>query len=307
MRIAVVGVGAMGSLFGGRLSSVADVWLVDPWGEHVRAMQEHGLCIVGPEGEEVVEVKATTDPKDVPEGIELAIVFVKSHQTRTAAETASCFLREDGLALTLQNGLGNLEVIADVLGEGRALQGVTSHGATLLGPGRVRHAGWGPTHLSTRLEIADRVEGIAEVFRRAGFEVHISPDLESLIWGKLIINAGINALTAILRVPNGQLVEIGPARELMGQAVREAVRVAEAKGVKLPYDDPQARVEEVCRATAANRSSMLQDVLRGAKTEIEVINGAIVREGEQLGIPTPLNSYLVAMVRAIESSYAMRV
>jgi len=307
MKIAVVGVGAMGSLFGGKLSLVANVWLVDPWEEHVRAMREHGLRIIGPEGEEVIQVEATTDPEDVPKDIELAIVFVKSHQTRMAAEMASCFLKKNGLALTLQNGLGNLEVIADVLGEGRAFQGVTSHGATLLGPGRVRHAGRGPTYLSTRPEIADRVEGIAKIFRRAGFEVHISLDLEALIWGKLVINVGINALTAILRVPNGQLVEIAPARELMGQAVAEATRIAEAKGIRLPYDDPKARVEEVCRATATNRSSMLQDVLRGVKTEIDVINGAIVKEGEQLGIPTPLNRNLVAMVKAIESSYAMRI
>ncbi|HDN78893.1 MAG TPA: 2-dehydropantoate 2-reductase [Chloroflexi bacterium] len=307
MKIAVVGAGAMGSLFGGRLSRVTDVWLLDTWEEHVRALQEGGLHLIEPEGEEVIKVKATTNLEEIPKDIDLAIIFVKSHQTEMAARMAGHFLKRDGIALTLQNGLGNLKVIASVLGENRALQGVTSEGATLLGPGKVRHAGRGPTYLSTRPDISKQVEEIADLFRKAGFEVHISPELDSLIWGKLVINVGINALTAILRVPNGYLAEIEPARELMGQAVAEAVEVARAKGIKLPYEDPQERVKEVCRATAANRSSMLQDVLRGARTEIDVINGAVVKEGERLGVPTPINRTLVALVKAIEESYPVRI
>jgi 2-dehydropantoate 2-reductase len=170
----------------------------------------------------------------------------------------------------------------------------------------VRHAGQGPTHLETRPDVASRAEQVADLFRQAGIETHLSPDLDSLIWGKLVVNVGINALTGILRVPNGLLREIEPALSLMDAAVREAVQVARAKGIALPYDDPIHKVHEVCTATAANRSSMLQDVLRGSSTEIDVINGAIVREASALGLQAPVNQMLTQFIKAIEASYSAR-
>lgn len=307
MKIAIVGAGAMGSLFGGKLSSVADVWLLDFWQEHVKSMQEKGLHIVEPEGEKIISVKATIDPADVPKNIDLVIIFVKSHQTRMATEIASGFLGDNSLVLTLQNGLGNLQIISDIVGKNHALQGVTSHGATILGPGRVLHAGKGPTHLAVRKEISKQMKTIANIFRHAGFEVEISSNLEGIIWGKLIINAGINALTAILRIPNGELLEIKPARELMSKIVNETAEVAKKKGIIIPYDDIQAKVEEVCRKTASNYSSMLQDILRHTKTEIDFINGAIIKEGKRSGIPTPFNYALFSIVKAIEKSYTGRI
>jgi 2-dehydropantoate 2-reductase len=270
-------------------------------------MQQDGLSIVELDGSQTtVPVTATTDPAAVP-AVDMVIIFVKAHATRQASQWASRFLAPEGLALTLQNGVGNADVMAEVLGSGRVVAGVTSHGATLLGPGQVRHAGKGPTHIATRPEIAVKLSDVATVFEQAGFEVHLSDDLESLVWGKLIVNVGINGLTAILRVPNGQLVEIPAASALMAQAVAEAEAVCQAKGVILPYDDPLGRVREVARATAANRSSMLQDVLRGVPTEIGVINEAIVREGQRLGVATPANEFIVTTIRAIEDSYAVRV
>ncbi len=307
MRIAVVGAGAMGSLFGGKLSAGAEVTLLDPWVEHVDAMQRNGLRITELDGSETtVPVAVTTDPRAVPEA-DLAIIFVKAHATEQASRWANDFLAPGGLALTLQNGVGNAEMMAQVLGAERVVAGVTSHGATLLGPGRVRHAGFGPTHIATRPGIADRLVAVIAVFERSGFEIHLSDDLDSLVWGKLIINVGINALAGILRVPNGQLVEIAAAGELMAQAVAEAVAVCQAKGITLPYDDPLNRVREVARATASNRASMLQDVLRGVPTEIGVINEAIVREGKRLGLPTPVNEFIVTTIRAIEGSYKVRL
>ena len=231
----------------------------------------------------------------------------RSMPVRKASQWASDFLAPDGLALTLQNGVGNAETMGEVLGADRVVAGVTSHGATLLGPGHVRHAGKGPTHVATRPGIAEKLSAVVAVFEQAGFEVHLSDDLASLVWGKLIVNVGINALTGILRVPNGQLVEIPAASELMSQAVREAEAVCRAKGITLPYEDPLGRVREVARATATNRASMLQDVLRGVPTEIGVINEAIVREGVQLGVATPVNEFISTVIRAIEGSYAVRV
>ena len=307
MKVAVIGSGAMGSLYGAYLSRVAEVVLFDPWQAHVEAIRQNGLLLEELDGsQERFHLSATTDVAEVGEA-DLALIFVKSHQTRWAAEIAAQVLKPDGIALTLQNGVGNREILAEVLGEDRAVQGVTAHGATLLGPGHVRHAGRGPTHLALSPATEARVRQIAELFNQAGIEVHLSEDLDSLIWGKLLINVGINALTALLRVPNGQLVEVEPAREVMRRAVREAAAVAAALGIQLPYSDPVQRTEEVCRATAANRSSMLQDVLRGSPTEIDVINGAIVKEGKKLGISTPVNDLLWHLIKAIEQSYDVRV
>ncbi|NLE75784.1 MAG: 2-dehydropantoate 2-reductase [Chloroflexi bacterium] len=307
MKIVVIGSGAMGSLYGAYLSRVAQVTLFDPWPEHVQALQRDGLLLEELDGSQTrVRVAATTDPASLTHA-DLAIVFVKSHQTPWAADVAQKALRPSGLALTLQNGVGNREALAEVLGDARAVQGVTAHGATLLGPGRVRHAGKGPTHLGLTAANEASVREVGTAFEAAGLEVHLSSDLDSLIWGKLVINVGINALTAVLRVPNGHLAEIPAARALMSQAVEEAVAVAQALGIRLPYPDAVARTVEVCQATARNRSSMLQDVLRGSPTEIDVINHAVVQQGQRLGLPTPVNALLTQLVHAMEGSYAVRL
>jgi 2-dehydropantoate 2-reductase len=305
MRITIVGAGAMGSLFGGMLSGVAEVCLLDPWAEHVAAIRRDGLRIEEPSGEVRATLSATTDPAEVGP-TDLAIVFVKSHRTQWASETAASFLKPDGLALTLQNGIGNRDVIARVLGEHRAWQGTTAHGATLLGPGHVRHAGKGPTHVEDKPEIGGQIREIAGLFGRAGIETHVSPDVDSLLWGKLVINVGINALTALLRVRDGVLSDVDTPRRLMENAVEEAVQVARARGVSLPYDDPQRRVREVATATGANLSSMLQDVQRGSPTEIDFINGVIVRQGRELGVPVPVNEALTTLIKAVEETYPLR-
>lgn len=308
MRVAVVGGGALGSLLAAKLAPCCDLWLVTGWTEHAAAIRCDGLTLVDLDGSErTVAVAVAEGPEAVPAAVDLALIAVKSHDTPRAAHKAAQVLAADGLAVTLQNGLGNLEAIAEVVGPERAAQGVTTMGATLLGPGRVRYAGAGPTHLAGRPDQAARLDAVADLFRCAGFEVHRADDVTALVWGKLVVNAGINALTALLRVPNGALLEIPPARALMAAAALEAAAVAAACGVALPFADPVARVEQVARATAANRSSMLQDVLRGAPTEIEVINAAVVREGQRLGVPTPVNQVLADLVRSLERSYHHRL
>jgi len=306
MRIAIVGGGAMGSLFSATLARVADVWLISRWREHVAAIRREGLRLEEPTGELTVKVPATSDPAEVGP-VDLAIVCVKSNETARAAEVARAVLPPDGLALTLQNGLGNREVLAGVLGPERVWQGVTAQGATLLGPGRVRHAGNGATHLELRPQIAAVAEEVVVLFTRAGIETHLSDDLAGLIWGKLVANAGINALTAILRVRNGALAANAAAGTLMDRAVAEAAQVARAKGIALPYADPARQVREVCLVTTANRSSMLQDVLRATPTEVDFINGAVAREAASLGLEAPVNQLLVDLVKAIEATYGERI
>ena len=193
MKVAIIGGGAMGSLWGARLSPLADVWLISGWVDHVTVMQREGLSLIGPQGDEqLIPVQATHDPGEVGGKVDLAIIFVKSPKTKIASQIAETLLKSDGLALSLQNGLGNVELMAAVLGEERVVQGVTSHGATLLGPGRVRHAGGGASHLAIRPSIAPQIEAIGSLFRQAGFAIDYSDNLEGLLWGKLIINTGIN-------------------------------------------------------------------------------------------------------------------
>ncbi len=228
-------------------------------------------------------------PQDCPQ-TRAALVLVKSWQSGRAAGQLAVCLAQDGLALTLQNGLGNREILEKTLGAQRVAAGATTLGATLVGPGQVRLAGEGITSLAPH----PRLEPLANMLRSAGFKLEFTSNLESLLWGKLLINAAINPLTALLRCPNGELLTRPPAYDLLKSVVAETARVISALGISLPYPDALAAVENTARRTAANRSSMLQDVLRGAPTEIEAINGAVVRAGERCGMPTPLNRRALA-------------
>jgi 2-dehydropantoate 2-reductase len=211
------------------------------------------------------------------------------------------------MVVTLQNGLGNVEILKQVFGKDRILGGVTSEGATLLGPGNIRHAGQGETIIGPGGDPDGPAEKLVSAFNQAGFKTKSVDSVNDLIWGKLIINVGINALTAITRLKNGRLPETRGTRLIMEEAVKEALAVAEAKNIQLPYPDPLSRIMEVCEATAANIASMLQDVLKERETEVDAINGAIVREGEALGIPTPVNRTLTALVHAIQETYHERI
>ena len=302
MKIAVIGAGAMGSLFGAYLAKAgAAVTVVDVWPEHVAAIRGQGLTLSEAAGDEVVRLDAALGTGGL-EPVDLVILFVKSAATRFAALDAAALLRPGGRVLTLQNGLGNAEVIAEIVGAERVLAGTTAQGATLLGPGQIRHGGSGETHIGRLFgEVDEFCHEVARLLTNAGLPTVVEPDVRSLIWGKLIINTGINALTALLRLRNGQLAELDETRQLLALAVEEAVQVARAAGVRLPYENPLDKVLAVAVATGQNQSSMLQDVLRGSPTEIAVINGAIVREGERLGVATPVNRTLTLLVQALEN------
>jgi len=294
--ILIAGSGAMACLFAARLSAYASVTLLGTWPEGLAALQRVGVRLQAGGLETRHTVRVTSDPLDC-RGANFALVLVKSWQTRRVAEKLAECLTPAGVALTLQNGLGNLETLQETLGAERAALGVTTTGATLLGPGLVRVGGTGPTHVGRH----PRLDPYVPLLRQAGFEVEVGGDVESLLWGKLAVNVAINPLTALLRVVNGALLEDPNARALMGEAAREAAAVAGAIGVDLPYLDPAAQAEEVARRTAANRSSMLQDMLRGAPTEIDAINGAVADGGDRLGVATPVNRSLWHLVRSAVS------
>lgn len=300
MHVAVIGSGAMGALFGGRLADAGErVTLVDVWDEHVDALNEDGLVMDTPDGgRRVIAVEATTRPATV-DAPDLVLVFVKSTHTREALAGADPLL--DGAdVLTLQNGLGNPEILAEFVDEAQVVAGVTAHGSTLVGPGHIRHAGRGPTTIGRYfVDNDDRVRDIADVFTDAGLDTSVSPAVAEAIWEKVLVNVGINAATALARVRNRRLVDTEPGQRLLARAVREAADVAAAEGVPV-RDDVVDHVSAVANRTGANRSSMRQDVEAGRATEIEVLNGEIVRRAEAHGIETPVNRTLADLVRLTE-------
>jgi 2-dehydropantoate 2-reductase len=210
--------------------------------------------------------------------------------------------------LSLQNGVGNLEMISEVVGEDRAVGGVTSHGATLIEEFRVNHAGCGETIIG-RLDgkIFGDLRAVADVFNEAKITTRMTKDVKAVIWSKLIINVGINPIAAITRLSNGDLLKSDEAKEILRQCVSEAVKVAKRKRIRLLYDDPLQKVESVCAATSANICSMLQDILHKRLTEIDSINGAICRHGRSLGVKTPVNDILFAVIKTMESTYDRQV
>jgi 2-dehydropantoate 2-reductase len=292
----ILGTGAMACLFAARLSAAGiPVTLLGAWKEGLDALRREGVVLEDMDGSlHRYPVNTVDNPRDCA-GEQHALVLVKSWQTRRAALQLEQCLAESGVALTLQNGAGNREALVEVLGAPRVALGVTTIGANLVAPARVRAAGQGVVALGVHARLAP----LAEMLRQAGFSVEDAPDPDELLWGKLVINAAINPLTALLGVPNGELLQRPTARALLASLAREAAAVAATQGLTLPYPDPIAAAQETARRTAANRSSMLQDVQRGAPTEIDAICGAILRAGEQYGVPTPTNRIVWQLVKAL--------
>ena len=305
MRFLIVGPGAMGCLFAARLKMAGfEVVLQDKHEERALEINKKGIRVEGVTGEYRVKVRTNTGkPPLVPD---VVLICVKSYDTLAAAQILRPWIEPKARILTLQNGVGNIEMLQEIFDEQRILGGVTAEGATVLGPGSIRHAGQGETMIGPVNGPDNAVTKIVNAFNKAGFVTKAIEDVENLIWGKLIINVGINALAAITGLKNGLLPKFSGTRIIMEQAVNEAVSVARTKGITLPYSDPLGRVIEVCQATSGNVASMLQDVLNKKMTEIEFINGAIVREGKARGIATPVNSTLTHLVKTLQETYAQR-
>jgi len=295
-HILIVGTGALATLFAARLAQAGNqITMLGTWKAGLEALRKEGVRLIDRDGvEHHFEVQATDDPHECS-GIRHVLVLVKAWQTeRVAVQLKEC-LAEDGLVLTLQNGLGNRETLAQSLGLRRVALGTTTTGATLLGPGLVRAGGEGIISIEQHPALGP----IAAALKSANFNLNVVADAQSLVWGKLVINAAINPLTALLRVPNGKLLESPSAREMMGALASETAHVAQAEKIHLPFSDPIAAAEEVARKTAANHSSMLQDVLRGAPTEIDAICGAVVKAAQEHHLDTPANWACWKLVKAM--------
>jgi 2-dehydropantoate 2-reductase len=291
--VLIVGTGALATLFAARLATAGiSVTVLGTWPEGLAVLGEKGVRVDG--NERAFHIQATDNPAEC-KGMHFALVLVKAWQTERAAHQLSTCLAEDGVALTLQNGLGNDTILAGTLGLPRVARGVTTLGATLIEPGLVCLGGEGPVSLESH----PRLSPLEKMIHQAGFDVNMVENVQSLVWGKLVVSSAINPLTALLRVKNGQLLESPPARALMGELARETAAVAKTLGVALPFPGPERAAEEVAQRTAENQSSMLQDVLRGAPTEIDAINGAVVRLAEENNLQVPVNRTVWSLVRAI--------
>ncbi|MDZ7702441.1 MAG: ketopantoate reductase family protein [Halobacteriales archaeon] len=299
MEVVVFGAGSLGSLVGGLLARAHDVTLVgrDP---HMRAVREGGLRVTGVEAF-TAEPEATTDGEGL--AADLAVVTVKAYDTPEAA--AALATGEFGAALSLQNGMGNEATLAEAL-DCPVLGGSISHGAVRREPGTVEWTGRGEVALGAWTSSgAERVDAVAEAFEAAGLNPRVVGDVRAELWGKLAVNTAINPVTALARRPNGA-VRDGDAGELAAEAARETARVAAAEGVELSEAEAVDRVAAVAEATAANRSSMLEDVTAGRRTEIDQLNGYVVDRAADHDLEVPVNRTLTTLVRAWETGEALR-
>ena len=302
MQIAVLGAGALGSLFGGYLSADHDVVLVGHDGAHLEAIDNDGLTVVLPDGERRRTEPAATTEHAAVDGADLLLIAVKSYDTAAAIDDVAPYL--DGVdVLTVQNGLGNVETIADVAARDSILAGTTTNGAYRDEPGVVVHAGRGETTIGRYWGENDTfVRTVAEEFSAAGFPTEITEDPEGTMWKKVLVNAGINAATALARVPNGRMVTDPSGERLLERAVEEAARVAAAEGLSFE-SDPVAKTRSVAEATASNRSSMRQDLEAESRTEIDALNGAIVDLADEHGLEVPVNRTLTDCIRLAEGEF----
>jgi 2-dehydropantoate 2-reductase len=309
MHLLLVGPGALGCLLAtiitrGIAATGDKLTLLDYNPQRAALLAADGIHYVREDEERTVPIAATSNPTAVAP-VDVVVLCVKSYDVAASLTTCAPLLTRRTLVLFLQNGIGHLDV-HDHLGEACAAFGTTTEGATLLAPGRVRHAGSGITYLGFLAPCPPHMRELLEktraVFSAGALTVHISEAVLDRIWAKLFINVGINALTATLDCKNGELLTLPGAEARMKRAVAEARRVAAAEGIAVA-DDPFLATRAVCFATAENISSMLQDVRKKRRTEIDAINGAIVARGLTHHIETPENTLLSLQVREIEARY----
>lgn len=279
------------------------IWLLDHRPERARFLQAHGLSLHDTQGQRFIPIRATADPARI-RLVPLVMLCVKSAAAEGAVRAILPILGSDSLLIAFQNGITHHAPLTDLLPLWGV--GVTAQGAHLLGPGAVRHGGFGPTVLGF-LDGGDvlarqRLQGAADLLTEAGLATTLSPDILSVAWNKLIVNAGINALTALEDCANGELLVRPAALATLQAAVREAAQVAKATGIQVAADPVQLTID-VCRQTAANISSMLQDIRQRQPTEVEAINGAIVRQAAVCGVSVPTNLALLARVKGLEAGW----
>jgi len=303
MKIAIVGCGAMGSVYAGLFASAGhEVWAIDRWAEHVEAMKKNGLRLEGKSGDRTVKVRATTQAKDA--GLcDLVVLATKAMHVAPAAESAKALLGKDTPVLSIQNGLGGPDTAAEILGRERVMVGVVGgFGASMKGPGHAHHNGMELVRLGEfGGPITPRLKKVEETWSGAGFKVKVFDDIDQLVWEKLICNCAYSGPCGLMEVTIKQVMDDPDLSRVSAACASEGYAVAKAKGVKLGFDDPVAYVRDFGAKIPNARPSVLLDLMAGRKSEIDVINGSIPRVGKQVGVAAPVNETITALVKAKEA------
>lgn len=303
MKIAIVGTGAMGSVYAGFFASAGhEVWAIDSWREHVEAMRAKGLRLEGASGDRTVKVNATTNPRDAGK-CELVILATKAMHVADAASSIKDFLLEkDTPVLSIQNGLGGPETAASVLGKERVMVGVVGgFGASMRGPGHAHHNGMELVRLGEfGGPITARLKKVEEAWKSAGFRVKLFDDIDQLVWEKLLCNCAYSGPCGISERTVGEVMNDPDLARVSAACATEGFAVAREKGIKLGFDDPVAYVRDFGSKIPNAKPSVLLDLLLKKKSEIDVINGSIPRAGKDVGIAAPVNEAITALVKAKE-------
>lgn len=301
MKVVIVGPGAMGCLMAGKLAKANhDVCMLDYDKKRSEIINQRGVKITDKDGiSNFFSIPCVTSSRKIGTS-PVIFLCVKSYDLQPAIRKALPLVDVDTTVVLIQNGLGNIERISQFVDKNRIVCLTTSYGATCIAPGYVRHEGTGPTCVApaVRSEM-NRAKFVANILSDAGFEISVHENINAMIWGKLVINAAINPITAIYNVRNGVLLKRKKLLELMHAAALEVANVARAKGINLPYSDVINIVDAVCQKTANNVSSMLQDIRKGSRTEINYITGAVVKEAHKLNISVPICEMLVKQIRRL--------
>ena len=305
MKIAIVGTGAMGSVYAGLFASSGhDVWAVDNWREHIDAIIRNGLRVEGASGDRRVAMNATTTVNDV--GLcDLVVIATKSYDVVEAAKQTQSLLGENTLVLTIQNGLGSPEKVAKILGDHRVAIGVVGgFGASISEPGHVHHNGMELVRLGElKGGVTPRIEEVAKVWRESGFAVKAFDDPHQLIWEKLICNVCYSGSTSVTGKTIGQVIDDPDAWRIASGCALEAFEVARATGIHLDFHDPIQYVREFGSKIPNAKPSMLLDRLARRRSEIDAINGAIPRAASEVGLKAPYNEVISSLVRTAERNY----
>jgi len=302
MKIAIVGCGAMGSVYAGLFASAGhEVWAIDRWAEHVEAMKKNGLRLEGKSGDRTVKVNATTETKDA--GLcDLVVLATKAMHVAPAAESAKALLAKDTPVLAIQNGLGGPDTAAEILGRERVMVGVVGgFGASMKGPGHAHHNGMELVRLGEfGGPITPRLKKVEETWSGAGFKVKVFDDIDQLVWEKLICNCAYSGPCALADGTISQVMGDPDLAKVSAACASEGYAVAMKKGVKLGFTDPVAYVRDFGSKIPNARPSVLLDLMAKRLSEIDVINGSIPRVGKQLGVGAPVNETVTALVKAKE-------
>jgi 2-dehydropantoate 2-reductase len=304
VKIVVMGSGAIGSLYGGFLSTVEgnDVILVGR-NPHISAIRANGLIIRGVMGERVFRLDAEDDASHVSEA-DLVLLTTKTYDTLSAIIAARHLIDKGAYILIIQNGIGTEELVADALHSTRVLRATTCMGALKTKPGVVTATGCGLTELGSRYpENQEFINRMTTMLETCGFSVRSSSNIEGVVWTKTLVNCGINPVGALTGLTNGEVYKNPELRNLVVQLIEEAVKIVKALGVELTTDNPVRYALGTAKATGNNVNSMLQDIMAHKRTEIDSITGEIIRLGKELGIETPSNDIVYALIKAIEAKY----